>query len=267
VVGNAKVGRQKRPIENPWGPGMEINYLRQERRPGLGRKYTGKSFLLSPGEIHFLWWFIQGSIMFPSTRERLRKAWGFCGRHAWGALLVEASFRHGYMHGPAILYEDIMEKALLALAGKSWLKRWQTRMALRPKGPCLMCEMNYGPDSRATARPEIIQKGQDPTEIKKFCQRTKKYWEQMVCGQCAESNSLARCREHLLTEADRLSAAEFKEHQNFIRQIYEHICLYSRSFRWEFRGTESPEDEAALISAVGWCSGWQPLLAILELGK
>ncbi len=223
-------------------------------------------FMLSPGEIHFLWWFIQGSIMFPSTRERLRKAWGFCSRHAWGGFA-----RRSFLSSVAIctvqqfFMKDIMEKAAMAFAGKSLLKRWQIRLSLRAKGPCLMCEMNYGADSKGTARPEIIEKGEDATELKKFCARTRKYWEKMVCGKCADLNSLARCREHLLLEVAHLSPAEFKEHKNLIRIIYDHIGLYSRSFRWEFRGTETAEDEAALISAVGWCSGWQPFLSILEL--
>jgi len=36
------------------------------------------------------------------------------------------------------------------------------------------------------------------------------------------------------------------------------------SFRWENRGTETVEDMAALISAVGWCSGWKPLFSIMD---
>lgn len=41
---------------------------------------------LSGGEIHYLWWFIQGSIMNPDTRYKLRDSWGLCERHAWGAI-------------------------------------------------------------------------------------------------------------------------------------------------------------------------------------
>jgi hypothetical protein len=41
---------------------------------------------LSEGEIHFHYWFIQGSIMIPETRCRLRRAWGLCERHAWGSI-------------------------------------------------------------------------------------------------------------------------------------------------------------------------------------
>jgi hypothetical protein len=49
---------------------------------------------LPDGEIHYLWWFIQGSIMEPEMRGRLRRT--------WGALAVEAAYRHGYLHGPAV---------------------------------------------------------------------------------------------------------------------------------------------------------------------
>jgi hypothetical protein len=69
---------------------------------------------LSDGEIHYLYWFIQGSIMVPNIRQRLRRAWGFCERHAWGYILVEAAFYRGFMHGASILYEDLLFLALSA---------------------------------------------------------------------------------------------------------------------------------------------------------
>lgn len=49
--------------------------------------------------------------MEPDVRRRLHRAWGMCGRHAWGALAVETSYRYGYLHGPAALYEDLMDRA------------------------------------------------------------------------------------------------------------------------------------------------------------
>jgi len=45
------------------------------------------------------------------------------------------------------------------------------------------------------------------------------------------------------------------------------VTRFGRSFRWELRGTDTGEDRAALISAVGWCSGWRPLLSIVESGQ
>jgi hypothetical protein len=47
---------------------------------------------LTDGEIHYLYWFIQGGIMNVDTRWALRRAWGFCARHAWAALAVEMAF-------------------------------------------------------------------------------------------------------------------------------------------------------------------------------
>jgi hypothetical protein len=32
------------------------------------RSGSGEDWRLSDGEVHFLWWFIQGSIMIPETR-------------------------------------------------------------------------------------------------------------------------------------------------------------------------------------------------------
>lgn len=40
-----------------------------------------------------------------------------------------------------------------------------------------------------------------------------------------------------------------------------HVLRYSQSFVWGYHGTETDEDRAALLSAVGWCRGWQGLLA------
>lgn len=51
---------------------------------------------LSSGEVNFLWWFIQGSIMDSDVRWSLRHGWGLCDRHTSAWLSVEAAFRHGY---------------------------------------------------------------------------------------------------------------------------------------------------------------------------
>ena len=48
---------------------------------------------LSDGEVHYLYGFIQGSIMIPETHFAIHRGWGFCERHAWGAFAVELCFR------------------------------------------------------------------------------------------------------------------------------------------------------------------------------
>jgi hypothetical protein len=222
------------------------------------------NFQLSEGEIHYLWWFIQGSIMNPSTRWRLRKAWGFCNRHAWGFLQMEAAFRHGWMHGPAILYLDIMERAWEAINVGGPFPALRLERNLRPKGPCLMCEMGYGPESTGMAKPEVIQRGRDPFELKKFAIHTQPYWRKAVCGKCMNSGSSARCRGHLLEDFRSGSLEDLAAHQAWVRYLVNHLAVYAKSFRHGFHGTESDEDKAALISAVGWCSGWETLFALIS---
>lgn len=122
-------------------------------------KPAGSEFRLSDGEIHYLYWFIQGSMMAPDVRQQLRRAWGFCERHAWSYILVEAAFYRGYMHGAALLYEDLLTSALPAFHLKGPLKYWCLQRSLHPKGPCMMCEVGLGPKTKGLARSEIIKRG------------------------------------------------------------------------------------------------------------
>jgi hypothetical protein len=55
---------------------------------------------VTPTEVKQLWWFLDGAIMAPSTREELRKSWGFCPRHAWGLSMVEVELRGGSRSAP-----------------------------------------------------------------------------------------------------------------------------------------------------------------------
>jgi len=222
-------------------------------------------FKLSGGEIHYLYWYIQGSIMVPEIRRDLRKAWGFCERHAWGAVLVETAFRHSYMHGPAILYEDILGLAIPALDLHGPAKNLRLRINLRERGPCIMCKMGYGPGTKGKASPDIVQIGSDPSHLQFFAQKTKKYWKRAVCGSCFGHESFYRCRKHLIEDASNGAIGDISSHRDVIGYIFEHLVIYARSFGWECKGTDTEEDRAALISAIGWCSGWGPLLSILEM--
>ena len=141
-----------------------------------------KEFELSNGEIHFLWCFIQGSIMVPEIRHKLRKAWGFCERHAWAFISIEATFRSGYMHGPALLYEDIMACVNSAFPAESPLKKWNLGRKLRPRRPCPMCEWGFGPETKGTATQELVETGRDTHELYTFAHKTKAYWERTMCG-------------------------------------------------------------------------------------
>jgi hypothetical protein len=221
-------------------------------------------FLLSPGEIHFLWWFIQGSIMNPSTRDRLRKAWGLCERHAWGWMVVEAAFRGGYMHGPAVLYEDLMGLAVAVFEMQGPIQHGRLRRRLRRKGLCLMCEEGYGSESKGFVKEEVAQRGRDLRELQILARRTRQHWRRTVCGRCAGTISATRCRRHLIEDQAQGATDDISGHRSLVLYLSHHLLTYARSFQFEFHGTHTEEDEAALIGAVGWCSGWTTLLSILD---
>jgi hypothetical protein len=221
----------------------------------------GPESQLSDGEIHYLYWFIQGSIMDPDIRQRLRRAWGFCERHAWGYILVEAAFYRGYMHGASLLYEDLLTPALSAFHLKGPFKCWRFQKSLLPKGPCPMCEMGFGPHSKGIVRPELIERGRDITELGALARKTETYWEKTICGRCARDGSGQRCRRHLIEDVSSGWSDTLSAHAALVEYIFYHLSRYHRSFRLEFQGTETEEDMAALISAVGWCSGWESFLS------
>jgi hypothetical protein len=219
---------------------------------------------LSDGEVHYVWWYIQGTIMQADIRWRLRRAWGMCPRHAWGVLAAEATFRHNYFHGPAILYQDILERALRAL---DLIGPWPAvRIArrLRATGPCLMCELGFDHRSRGSFNQDRIQQGRDLTWIRDFANATRGYWTPTVCGRCAGDGSVSRCRPHLLEEARAGTLSDVGAHRASVARILEGLTIFARSYRWEYRDTGTDRDRAALLSAVGWCSGWQAGLVLLR---
>jgi len=220
-------------------------------------------FYLSPGEIHFLWWFIQGSIMNPSTRDRLRKGWGMCERHAWGWMVVEAAFRNGFMHGPAVLYEDVMGLALEAFKMQGPMQHGRLKRRLREQGQCLMCESGFGPDSRWFVKPQIIRQGRDLTELQGLARSTSPYWLRDVCGKCSGNGSPIRCRRHLVEDESLGLIDDLSSSRALVSGIVDRLIKFARSFQFEFQGTQTLADAAALISAVGWCSGWELFLSIV----
>jgi hypothetical protein len=170
------------------------------------------------------------------TRERLKKAWGLCDRHAWGHIQIDASFRRGWMHGPAVLYLDLMEQAEAALHFRKPLYR--LRAAIRDKGPCLMCETGFGPKSTGKAQVEIIRRGRDLSALQKFARDTKPYWERAVCGRCAGNESAQRCRAHLIEDLSSRSKVDLSRHFGLMEDLLHHIRIYADSFRMELQGTE-----------------------------
>lgn len=217
---------------------------------------------LGDAEIYFLWWFSQGGIMEPDLRRRLRRGWGMCARHAVGYLAVEASMRHGYMHGPTILYEDLMRRAMTVLRAGGALQALRISARLRRAGPCLLCDMGY---ERERAAPSFavaeVEQGRDVSYLRDLALESRPYWQPAVCGRCSGDRGTARCREHLLEDLG-TRGLDLTVQRDLADGITRHLMSYGRSFRWQHRGTETEEDRAALIAAAGWCSGWAGLLEV-----
>lgn len=205
--------------------------------------------------------------MNPSTRVRLRQAWGFCQRHSWGWMVVEAAFRNSYMHGPAILFEDLMVSAARHHEIRGPVQFGRLARRLKAKGPCLMCQEGYGPVSNEFVKPNIIQQGRDLTQFRLMALRTRPFWRKAVCGSCSNTDSAMRCRIHLIEDISKGRSVDVQFHRSSVEQIVDHIGRYERSFQFDFQNTRTDEDEAALIAAVGWCCGLETLLSLLRYSE
>jgi len=220
-------------------------------------------FHLSPGEIHFLWWFTQGMMMCADVREKLHEAWGLCERHAWGWLSTEAAFCQGFLLRPAIVYEDLMERTVAAFDVRRPLQSKRLRKSLKERGACFVCESGFGPDTSGIVKPELVATGGNISEFRSLAHRTRPYWQRSICGRCSGSSSPVRCRKHFVEESDHNTVRDFDLHKELVTVTLDRLVRYCRSFRWGFHDTRTDEEEAALIVGVGWCSGWRTLLSIL----
>jgi hypothetical protein len=221
---------------------------------------------LGDAEIHFLWWFVQGSIMNPETRDQLRRAWGMCARHSCGYVAVDAALRHGWLHGPALLYEDLMERAVSAVSVSGPLRQLRVARRLSSSATCLMCDAKLEGLPAPASSLDLVDAARDLGQLMSMAAATRRYWEALVCGACAGTASPVRCRRHLVADLDYGRIDDLVPHRMLLVDLAHHLVRYARSFRVEQRGTESEEDRAALIAAVGWCSGWQTILDVLGGG-
>lgn len=219
-------------------------------------KNTGAHFYLSTGEVHYFWYFMQGSIMDPYVRHRLRNSWGFCQRHAVGWLLIESAFYHDYFHGPAVLMSDLIGRAHNCFQFSALPPLLAMRLNSREK--CSMCSSGYSYESGGYVTPGNLQRSHDFSYLIKFAKETEPYWALAVCPVCTgkDIDTGILCRPHLVQELFSNNSAIIDNHRKFISYLLDQILFYNRSFRWEYRNTETTECKASLISSAFWLSGW-----------
>lgn len=218
---------------------------------------------LSDGEVDFLWWFIQGSLMDADVRARLYLHWGLCARHSLAFFVVESSFRPHLIHGCTILYKELMRRAAKHLCGEGFHSLIPDRLAahfLRTSGPCHICDLGYGPASPGNAPRERLEQGRDMSSAIRFASENLVGWQPYVCGTCAANGSPTLCRPHLISAMEADAGRSAAAQRGAVMDIASHMDRFDHSFFWEQRGTDTAEDRGALIAAIGWCSGWKNLL-------
>ncbi len=176
---------------------------------------------------------------------------------------MDAAYRHGWLHGPAVLYEDLMGRALASFDVKGPMKHRRLANQLREKELCLMCDSGLNSQSRGMGNPTVMESGRDTGWFSSFALENRAHWQGLLCGRCAGSESPHRCRRHLIEDLSSGLIEDLSPHLALVGYIAEKVAKYSRSFRWELRGTDTQEDRASPMSAVGWCSGWGILLKVL----
>ncbi len=221
---------------------------------------------VTDGEINFLWSFIQGSIMIPETWNALLRSYGFCERHAWIHISVEMSFRDQYLLGPTILYGGLIDKSLRAVNAPRPGGLHSVIRQLRAAGPCFLCALNVKNASAGSCSQARLDRGRDSRRLQNFARKLEPIWRSSLCPDCSgqESNGMAakRCRQHLLAAMKARTPIDVVVQRNMLQDLADRVARYQRSF---LAGgpKANDQDRAALIAAIGWCSGWQPLLAQL----
>ncbi len=184
---------------------------------------------LSDGAVHFFYWFIQGSIMHPDTRDALRRSWGFCERHAWACLSVEMAFRDRFLLGPAILYEDLLERAVRHLAIRGPFRRRRLLRALFATRPCMACELDVENAERGAFSQSLLERGRGAEPLRSFALETKREWRKAVCGACGGDGSTLRCRPHLVQEIAAKGAVDQTAHCRNVRSALTDLTAFHRS--------------------------------------
>jgi len=97
-----------------------------------------------------------------------------------------------------------------------------------------------------------------------FGKETMPFWSKAVCGRCLGDGSGPRCQRHLLEEALDGACGDLAAQRALVEYIARHVSAFARSFVWGKHHLRTEEGRAALISAAGWCSGWQTFIALME---
>jgi putative (di)nucleoside polyphosphate hydrolase len=224
----------------------------------------GGPLAITDGEVNFIEGFTHDGSIGAECGLQLMEYWGYCERHAWVSLAVEMSMLHGFCSRSASLYVDILQKAIAVLAAQDRSRQRAVAKQLKECGTCMICNVN--PTRRGLLPAAALAKAKDPTRLRSFAETSTKYWHSDCCPRCIKRAGGHLCRRHVIEAIGEERAVDPKAEREYLMNLLDRLEIYAWSFSWGFRGIDGPEDRAALISAIGWCSGWSSLAAIVPLG-
>ena len=73
------------------------------------------------------------------------------------------------------------------------------------------------------------------------------------------------CRRHLQEAIETRLPVAIEDGLRYLSSLMPRVDTYAKSFMWQYRGADRAEDHAALLAAIGWCTGWSPLASIASL--
>jgi hypothetical protein len=209
-------------------------------------------------EVKQLWWFLDGAIMSPFTRERLAAAWGFCPRHTWAYLIAECELRL-MPRGVLILYEDLAGRAATTLKERRW------RAHLRATDICFTCEyLNLG--DRDRIEPIWVRDAECVNRMVRTAQLValdREHWEPRTCPKCL-GGAGPLCRRHLLAAEDTdgsISKADRDEVAATLTNARRRMDKTLNAICWP-RKPVQPGGWSALIEVLGWFAGWEGVAQI-----
>jgi putative (di)nucleoside polyphosphate hydrolase len=226
-----------------------------------GERLDAGPLSITDGEVNFIDGFMHDGSIGAECGLQLMRYWGYCERHAWVSLAVEMSMLHGFCSRSASLYTDILRQGSAALAGDN---RRAVPKQLREGGSCMICNAN--PRWRGLLSRADLAKAKDPSPLRSFAQGCAPFWQQDCCPQCITGVTGGHlCRRHMSEALREGASLDLANERKYLMNMLARLENYAWSFSWGFRGLDGPEDRAALISAIGWCSGWASLGALIPL--
>jgi hypothetical protein len=224
-----------------------------------------RSLAISDGEVNCILGFIHDGSIAAEPWHQLMGAWGYCERHAWTSVAIEMSVLEGFISRSAFLYFDLLRQAVTVLAPRQPRSLRVAARRLAERNPCMICEIN--PRRRGWLSEAELAKAKDQTRLRKFAEALAPLWVGNCCPQClGDAETRGRlCRRHLDAAIKAGQSVRLDDDFRHLTSLLPQVEAFAKSFMWGYGGSDRPENRAALISAIGWCSGWSSLVALVGL--